>query len=67
MSSLTLATFFIVVAVSVMLLWKRASENRQGLPLPPGPPSLPIVGNLFDMPRRLAWVTFAAMSQKYGE
>ena len=39
---------------------------RRGLPYPPSPPSLPIVGNILDAPKEAPWVAYAEMSQKYG-
>ncbi|KAF5358754.1 hypothetical protein D9758_008596 [Tetrapyrgos nigripes] len=35
------------------------------LSLPPGPPGYPIIGNIFDIPRKREWVTYRDMSQKY--
>ena len=35
--------------------------------LPPGPPGLPLVGNLFDIPKTDQWVYFYEQSKKYGE
>ncbi|KAG8885350.1 hypothetical protein FRB97_001425 [Tulasnella sp. 331] len=36
------------------------------LPHPPGPPGHFIVGNLFDMPSKYAWETYADWGRKYG-
>ncbi|KAF5341606.1 hypothetical protein D9758_014087 [Tetrapyrgos nigripes] len=38
------------------------------LPLPPGPPGYPIIGNIFDIPPKSSrgWVTYKDMSKKYG-
>lgn len=40
--------------------------NPQRLPLPPGPKPLPIVGNLFDVPKSLPWVTYANWGKLHG-
>ncbi|PPQ80118.1 hypothetical protein CVT26_012168 [Gymnopilus dilepis] len=34
---------------------------------PPGPPPLPIVGNVFDFPRQRPWETFSKWAQDYGK
>lgn len=44
----------------------RDYRRRRGLPYPPSPPSLPLIGNLLDAPKEAPWVAYAEMSQKYG-
>ncbi|KAK7046001.1 hypothetical protein VNI00_006996 [Paramarasmius palmivorus] len=39
---------------------------RRKSPLPPGPPGLPLVGNVLDMPSGQEWLTFAEWGKKYG-
>jgi hypothetical protein len=34
---------------------------------PPGPPTLPIIGNLFQMPKDHEWKTYAQWAKKYGQ
>ena len=34
--------------------------------LPPGPPGLPLVGNLFEMPESHPWLTHTELHKKYG-
>ena len=43
--------------------WKARSR---GLPLPPGPPSLPLVGNIFNVPKSQPHVGYRELSAKYG-
>ena len=41
-------------------------RRRRGLPYAPGPPSLPIIGNLLDIPKDTPWAAYADMSKNYG-
>ena len=44
--------------------WKARARGR---PLPPGPRFLPIVGNLFNIPKSKAWLAFEDLSKQYGQ
>ncbi|PIL24714.1 cytochrome P450 [Ganoderma sinense ZZ0214-1] len=50
-------------------LHSRAAWNTRsrGLPLPPGPRRLPLVGNMFDWPKTYHWVAFRDMRARYGD
>nr|BED42962.1 cytochrome P450 monooxygenase [Trametes versicolor] len=54
----------IAVVLALRGLWLRKASKS---PLPPGPRGLPLLGNLFDIPRQSAWKTFAAWSREYGD
>jgi hypothetical protein len=41
-------------------------RRRKGLSYPPGPPSWPIIGNFFDIPKDKPWIAYTNMSKKYG-
>ncbi|KAF8214432.1 cytochrome P450 [Mycena galopus ATCC 62051] len=40
-------------------------SRRPKRPLPPGPPKLPLVGNLFDVPSTFQWKSYARWSKQY--
>jgi len=44
----------------------RDHQRRRGLPYPPGPRPLPLIGNLFDIPKEFSWLTYTQLSKKYG-
>ena len=61
----------VVVVLSVLIavtVWHqvRARKTRHGFPFPPGPPGLPLLGNLFDMPKANEWIAYRDMSRKHG-
>lgn len=53
-------------ALGVLVLAAWATRQKQSLPLPPGPPPKPLLGNLLDMPSEQEWKTFAQWGEKYG-
>jgi hypothetical protein len=44
----------------------RDYRRRRGLPYPPGPRPLPIIGNLLDIPMESSWFTYSQLAKKYG-
>jgi len=53
------------LALTLFLL-ARLAHSRQKLPLPPGPPGLPLIGNALSLPTKKAWKTYAKWGQTYG-
>ncbi|KAI0264149.1 cytochrome P450 [Gloeopeniophorella convolvens] len=58
------------LALLVLVFILRAlhdQHKRRRLPYPPGPPPLPLVGNLFDIPKDFSWVKYTEVADQYGE
>ncbi|KAH9323397.1 hypothetical protein KI387_018036, partial [Taxus chinensis] len=67
MDVLNVPWFSVVVgSVFVYFLYRRLRKVQSGLPLPPGPPPLPIVGNLLQLGGGKATEVMLALSQQYG-
>jgi hypothetical protein len=57
----------LVVAFWIRHAIQYRRRNPEGLPLPPGPSGLPLVGNILNFPKREAWLMAAEWRRKYGE
>ena len=53
-----------VLYVRSVAKWRARSRGR---PFPPGPPALPLVGNMFNTPGDRAWLDFHELAAQYGE
>lgn len=56
--------FLVVLYLRSIARWRARTCGR---PLPPGPKPLPIVGNMFDMPRSRQWVGYRDLSRELGK
>jgi len=56
----------VIVFSLVAFLVVRGYRRRSGLPYPPGPRPLPLIGNLLDIPKESSWLEYTQMSKKYG-
>lgn len=58
----------LLIIILVVALWKYTTRTKStnAQPLPPGPPGLPIIGNLLDVPTTDMEAAFRDMNAKYG-
>ncbi|KAL0573767.1 hypothetical protein V5O48_008179, partial [Marasmius crinis-equi] len=57
-------THTLLVSVFIFLVFKLI-KSRHRLPLPPGPPKLPIIGSLLHLPSEEVWETYKEWSDRY--
>ncbi|KAH7884764.1 hypothetical protein F5I97DRAFT_1929598 [Phlebopus sp. FC_14] len=57
------------VAIALLLsgssLWK--SRNTTGLPYPPGPKPLPLLGNILQIDMTQPWLSYTKWARRYGD
>lgn len=59
--------YVLVAAISFIFFYTyRQHKTRSTVPLPPGPPRLPLIGNIHNKPAKFEWETYAEWSAKYG-
>lgn len=65
--SAPVVTAVVLVAVGLFLRSRIAWRSRtRGLPLPPGPRALPLLGNMFNMPSYKPWEAYRELAAQYG-
>lgn len=57
----------LVCLLSGLLLFSVLRSTGRGLSRLPGPPSLPIIGNIWRLNPKSAWYELARLKEKYGE
>ncbi|KAJ3565313.1 hypothetical protein NP233_g7709 [Leucocoprinus birnbaumii] len=66
----SLGVHSVLLSLFCHLSWKlyvRRRDNPRGLPYPPGPKPLPIIGNLFDFARENESAAYLGMAHEYGD
>jgi hypothetical protein len=62
-SALDLLVFLTSIAAFFAI---RDYQRRRGLPYPPGPRPLPLIGNLLDIPKEFSWLAYTQLSKEHG-
>jgi len=63
---LSIVDLFAVLLFLAAIRAARDHQRRRGLPYPPGPRPLPIIGNLLDIPKKFSWLAYSKFSKKHG-
>ncbi|KAK8024078.1 cytochrome P450 [Apiospora rasikravindrae] len=61
-----LALFVLVSAALAVIVWKTTKVGRRPRNWPPGPPTLPLIGNLHQIPRHNRHLQFQKWAKEYG-
>lgn len=63
------ASLFPVICAIVVVLWfaLRTTRKQAGLPYPPGPKRLPVVGNAFNIDFKEPYLTYTEWGKIYGD
>ncbi|KAI0302456.1 cytochrome P450 [Multifurca ochricompacta] len=58
----------LIVLLSSLIAFQAVRDYRRrgGVPYPPGPRPLPVIGNLLHIPKEYSWLAYTQYSKKYG-
>ena len=65
-SLMSTVDILVLVTSLAAFLAIRDYHRRRGLPYPPGPRPLPLIGNLLDIPKEFSWLSYTQLSKKHG-
>lgn len=65
MQSLDVVACLAAAALAYLIHYRYG--RAKSLPYPPGPPGLPLIGNLRDIPPDPAWTTYLQWTEEYGQ
>nr|RBQ91903.1 hypothetical protein FVER53263_08430 [Fusarium verticillioides] len=60
------ASVYLLIPVLILGLWRLSTVGRRPAGYPPGPPTLPIIGNLHQIPNRKRHIQFQKWAEEYG-
>ena len=63
---LPIVDFLLFLSLFAAVKAFRDHRRRGGLPYPPGPRPVPLIGNLLDIPRESSWIAYTELAKKYG-
>ncbi|KAI1771735.1 cytochrome P450 [Hypoxylon cercidicola] len=58
--------FIVKVSLLLAVLWQLSRTGRRPKNYPPGPPTLPLIGNLHQIPRKKRHIQFEKWAREYG-
>lgn len=63
---MSVSVYAAVVAVLALVLHRLSKIGRRPADYPPGPPTLPLIGNLHLMPKEKGHIQFQKWAEEYG-
>ena len=66
MSAILVISCVVVLSTILCQRWISHYRRRKGLPYPPGPKRLPLLGNVLDMPTSGVWDKAMEWGKTYG-
>ena len=63
---LSLVPLYIPILITVLFAVWATRKTKKHPPLPPGPSGLPILGNMFDLPKEKAWIKYAELANHHS-